>query len=260
MENERQEEGPKHRSSPAPFIGLKKSLDRVREFHQQQRQHAAPAHVAVTLWGYGSKSSGGSQTIATLKQFGLLTDEGGGSDRRVALSEIALRIIRDTREPSPERVANIQRAALMPKLHQELWKRYGADLPNEATVAYFLEVERGGFTAQSARALISEYRETIAFAGLTGGGTSEEEEPDIGPEMSTLTSPLPLTEVNQSPFSVPARSALEAGERAVFSHEVEPQHGLRVIVQGDVDQEIIDALEVYVTLARKRLQRKEAAS
>jgi hypothetical protein len=49
--------------------------------------------------------------------------------------------------------------------------------------------------------------------------------------------------------------ALTIGERAVFSHEVEPQHGLKVIVQGEVDEEILDALDLYVALQRKRIQR-----
>ena len=129
---------PKHRSSPFPFIGLGKALERAKEFHQQQRHHPAPVHVAVTLWGYGAKSSGGSQTVAALKLYGLMADEGSGTDRRVVLTEPALRILRDTRDPSPERSSLIKRAAFTPKVFQELHEKYGTELPNLATVAYYL--------------------------------------------------------------------------------------------------------------------------
>ena len=246
---------PKHRSSPFPFIDLEKALERAKEFYQQQRHHPAPVHVAVALWGYGTKSSGGSQTIAALKLYGLMADEGSGTERRVILTETALRVLRDTRDPSPERINLIKRLAITPKIFQELYEKYGTELPNLATVAYYLEVERGGFTDQSARALISVYRETIVFAGLEQPGTVGTVEPD-GTEDMAANSQRDQFDSALSVPSKPVSLPLGSGERAVFSHEVEPQHGLRVIVQGDVDEEILDALEVYVTLQRKRLERR----
>ena len=137
----------------------------------------------------------------------------------------------------------------------ELLEKYGPELPNPATVAYYLEVERGGFTDQSARALISIYRETIAFAGLEQPGTVKMVEPD-GTEDMDANSQRDQFEGTPPTTSKPVSLPLGSGERAVFSHEVEPQHGLRVIVQGDVDEEILDALEVYVNLQRKRLERR----
>ena len=48
------------------------------------------------------------------------------------------------------------------------------------------------------------------------------------------------------------------GERIVFTHELEPSHGVRVLASGDVDATMIDALELYIQLQKKRLERQEA--
>lgn len=46
------------------------------------------------------------------------------------------------------------------------------------------------------------------------------------------------------------------GERIVFTHEVEPSHGVRILASGEVDDSVIDALELYIQLQKKRLERE----
>ena len=46
-------------------------------------------------WDYGPSSSGGIQTEAALKQFGLLEVSGRGNQRRLKLSELAVRLVGD---------------------------------------------------------------------------------------------------------------------------------------------------------------------
>lgn len=48
------------------------------------------------------------------------------------------------------------------------------------------------------------------------------------------------------------------GERIVFSHEIEPAHGVRVLASGEVDASMLDALELYIQLQKKRLGRQSA--
>jgi hypothetical protein len=186
-ENSPDEATPKHRSSPFPFIDLGKALTRAQQFFAQQRHHPAPIHVAVALWGYAAKSSGGAQTIGALKLFGLMADDGSGPTRRVVLTDLALQILRDNRNPSPDRDRLIQKAALMPKVHLELWEKYGDELPNLASVSYFLEAERGGFTHQSAHALIAEYVETLSFARLDPNGKVFANEQDTDEDVEQPT-------------------------------------------------------------------------
>lgn len=43
------------------------------------------------------------------------------------------------------------------------------------------------------------------------------------------------------------------GERIIFTHEVEPEHGVRIVASGAVDEELIDAVEMFLELQKKRL-------
>ncbi len=43
------------------------------------------------------------------------------------------------------------------------------------------------------------------------------------------------------------------GERIVFTHEIEPSHGVRVLASGEVDESVLDALDLYIKLQKKRL-------
>ena len=43
------------------------------------------------------------------------------------------------------------------------------------------------------------------------------------------------------------------GERVVFTHEVDPEHGVRIVASGAVDEELIDAGEMFLELQKKRL-------
>src|SRR3954452_16984189 len=110
----------KVRSPSFPFISLREALERARAFYEAEQRNAARPETAAAHWGYSPKSSGGKQTIAALRAFGLL--EG---DTLVKLSGRALRILLDDREGSEERSRLVQQAALMPPIHARLWERYG---------------------------------------------------------------------------------------------------------------------------------------
>ena len=131
----------RHRSPAYPAITIDEAVERARTLFSREGKHAALATTAASHWGYKAKSSGGLQTIASLKAYGLLTDEGSGSQRKVSLSEDGLTIVRDEREVSPERDQLIAEAAFRPKIISEMWERFGTKLPSEDTVKHFLVVD-----------------------------------------------------------------------------------------------------------------------
>jgi hypothetical protein len=151
----------KVRSPSFPFIGLREALDRARAFYEAEQRNAARPETAAAHWGYSPKSSGGKQTIAALRSFGLL--EG---DALVKLSGRALRILLDEREGSEERSRLVQQAALMPPVHARLWERYGAELPSLQTLRLSLILDEG-FNENSVDDFLTEYRETLEYARLT---------------------------------------------------------------------------------------------
>jgi hypothetical protein len=169
----------KTRSPNYPAIDLEAALARAKEFYQAEGRNAAPVTVAVKHWKFKPKSSGGIVTVAALKGFGLLNDSGSGNERSVQLSELALRIILDTRIECTERDAAIKQAALMPKIHGALWKQWGTNLPSDETLRHKLIFDQK-FNENTVGDFIKEYRATIKFANLTDSDTISGVEEDTG--------------------------------------------------------------------------------
>lgn len=158
---------PKRRSrSPNyPAIPLPAALDRARILYTAEKGHPTPVDTVLRHWGHRPRSGAGLVAIAALLQFGLADDEGRGATRRVRLSDLGLRIIRDDRPDSVERDALIREAALRPPIHHELLEQFEGSLPSDENLRYMLKVDRS-FTDTGAHAFIKEFRNTIEFAGL----------------------------------------------------------------------------------------------
>jgi hypothetical protein len=155
----------KHRSPAYPSISLKTAIERAASFYMSEKRNAAPVSVAVKHWDYKEKSSGGIQTIAALKSYGLMSDSGSSKARKVQLSELGLAIVMDERVESPERDELIKKAALMPKIHARLWTDYKTDLPSEENLRHRLRVDQK-FNDNVVDDFIREYKDTIKFAKL----------------------------------------------------------------------------------------------
>ena len=72
-------------------------------------------------------SSARPQTVAALHQYGLL--EYWRGSRSVALSDLAISIITNPDQASPERAAAVKGAALKPRIFAELWEECGEGAP-----------------------------------------------------------------------------------------------------------------------------------
>ncbi len=154
------------RSPSYPGISLPQAIDRARTLYYAENRNAAPIPMDAILqhWNYSSRSGAGMVAVAALKKFGLLVDEGSGKQRKARLTNLALKIIRDARENSPERDQAIKQAALSPTIHKEVWEKYSG-LSSDATLRHFLRLERG-FTDRATDELIKELHETVSFAKL----------------------------------------------------------------------------------------------
>jgi hypothetical protein len=153
------------RSPSYPTLSVQKALEQARALHAQEGDYAAPLSSALSAWGYGPKSSGGRQTLATMKYYGLLEIEGEGDARKIKVSDLARRIILDQREDQTEKRELIRRVALMPAAHKVLYKQYQKGLASDGTVQHFLIFEQG-FNTDAARELLTEFKETASYAGL----------------------------------------------------------------------------------------------
>jgi hypothetical protein len=145
------------RSPPFPFISLEKAIERAREFETDYKKSAGRIANAMSVWGYTPKSSGGQQTIGALLAYGLFEDEGSGSERKVKLTELALRILKDERPGKREEA--LKEAALKPKAFSEQWLRWGSGRPPDRECISELTLERG-FIEDAAKRFIRVYDDT----------------------------------------------------------------------------------------------------
>ena len=192
---------PKRSRSPSyPAIDLGEALKRAQKFYDAEREHPANVDTILAHWGYEPKSGNGLVILAALKKFGLLVEDGKGSARRGRLSRAALEILLDDREDSSERERLIQKAALKPTIHGELWREYSGSLPSDRNLKHHLRLDLG-FTDRGVTEFIPQFRRTLAFANLIGGGKLSTEDGDSDkPEGDALmTPPTTLTPTETPP-------------------------------------------------------------
>lgn len=170
----------KQRSPSYPAIGLEQAITRARTLYDHEARNPAPVAAVLGHWNYSAKSSGGRLALAALKKYGLVEDEGSKEHRKVKLTRLALSILLDDREGSPERAQAIRTAALAPGINREILERFPDGLPSDANLRHFLLFERA-FTEAAVGDFVPQFRATVAFAGLDGGATLSHDEEDKDP-------------------------------------------------------------------------------
>lgn len=194
----------KTRSPSFPFISLPVALERARGFYEKEHRHETEPEVAVAHWGYSPRSSGGNQTLAALRAFGLLEVTGEG---KVRLTERALGILLDEREESPEREELMKQAARSPALHSRILERYKGVLPSDATLRHYLLVEER-FNENSVDDFIAELKETLESAGIERAP----ERPSLSPVRAAAPAvppPPPEPEWIEARFPLPGENEVQ---------------------------------------------------
>jgi len=143
--------------------------------------------------------------MGAVRGFGLLEKHGDG----LRVSELARNILQDTRPASAERKKWIQEAALRPKIHEELWRKYKGDIPSDENLSYELRRHRG-FTEKGAKEFIAQFRATLAYAKLTEDASisvvgSETDADESRPPSIALGDYIQWTSGGMDQFRVPRR-------------------------------------------------------
>lgn len=166
-----------------PFVNLEKAIERARQIYEaDQRGGDVSVGVAFTAWDYSDKSSGGFQTISGLKMYGLLVDSGANEARKIKLSKAGLDYFRDEREDA--RSSALRAFAFSPLLFKSLWQGWGPTPPPDAIARSHLKVDRG-IGEQNARAILSIYKDNLAFANIKGNGNVTERQTVELPQVKT---------------------------------------------------------------------------
>ncbi len=179
------EKSKKDRSPSFPFISLRKAVDRAEALNANHRREPARLASVAASWGYAPKSSGLLQTVAALKQFGLAEDLGSGDDRKVQLTDLARRLLVDSRPGARETA--IREAARSPRLIAEYLGRWLPDRPSDDHCISELHLDRG-FTREAAKLFLRVFDETVSYADLNEGDTLSANVPETpADEKSAMT-------------------------------------------------------------------------
>lgn len=150
------------RSPSYPAIDIQTALKRAQELYDQSQHHYSPVDIVSKHWRYAPGSGAATGNIAALIRYGLLVAEGAAKERKVRLTDFALDIIKDKRSDSRERNQRVKEAALKPKIHTEIYERYGYNLVSDEDLLYELERNKN-FTSNGAREFVSQYKRTLEF-------------------------------------------------------------------------------------------------
>jgi hypothetical protein len=196
---------------------MREALARAKVLYGAEGRNEAALESAAHRWGYSPNSSATNRTVAALVAFGLLEMK----DRKARLTERAVHILADSREPSPDRDRLIREAALLPNIHHKLWDRYQGDFPSDATLRHYL-ITAEGFSEDSAAAFIRLLQETLEFASLIGQPGTQQSDSAPSPAPTKQARPAPRgqpSEVNPTVFTLLGDNEVEFRIRHRISSE-----------------------------------------
>lgn len=238
------------RSPNYPFISLPSAMGRAQAFYDEEKRGWAAIPVAAQHWNYSPKSSGLIQTIAALKAYGLMEDDGRGDARKVRLTELALRILLDNRPDSPDRGQYLHQASNSPPLAQALAERFNGAMPSEANLEHFLifDMHFSPEAAKAAKSIVLENSEfTARFGPATMSRTPDKVEDSVNTNVATSALPLALRPPVQS---IAASAAVE--------RIIGPDGEIVLQWMGSPTWEAYDFLENYIKLRKGVLKRGPA--
>lgn len=193
----------RNRSPAYPAFGLPEAIRKLQAFHKENAFNWAYSQLAIKSLGYKHTGSTGLRALAALLHFGLLEEAGSGKDRKVRISQRGRTILLAPGERQDERQRAVAAAALAPKVYQNLWTKFGPNLPTVQNLEY--ELARGDeYNHQIIRDLVRDFVATVEFAKLGASATLESEleggdngaPPDGGPEKP----PTPLRQQRDKPM------------------------------------------------------------
>ncbi len=149
------------RSPSYPSISLGKAIELANKIYSHEKRNSVPAKVIAQHWNYKASSSGFKLSISALKKYGLLKGR-----ITVALTDLTFDIILRG-EQSPERKEAMKTAALNPKIHANLWKKYAETglASDEALKEHLLADLK--FNDNYVELFIKNFKGTILLANLS---------------------------------------------------------------------------------------------
>lgn len=154
------EQSKRDRSPRFPYIGLRKSIEKIEVLYAKVRRGDALVRDIARDWGLSPTSSSTVRIIAALQAFGLVEDSGTGEKRKLRLTEDGVRVLSDQRPGVREEL--LAKAALRPTAIAEYARRWADGRPDDSHAISLLQFD-GAFTEEAARIFLRVFDETSAY-------------------------------------------------------------------------------------------------
>lgn len=246
-----------------PFINLTKALERAKAIYENDKGgKGLKMPVAFSAWGYSDKSSGGFQTVAALKSYGILADEGSKDDRSVRLTNDARQYFQTEIEEDKARLR--AKFASRPALMAHLLDHWDLGAVQDPVARTYLKTEIG-LNEQSARSALGIYKDNVSFIIGKGSAKVAEDEPkrdaqdDAGGDVDPPTVPLdPPLDIKVGDRVQWVSQGMEQFDlpRPVTEILRDPERGWFVSVRGERGALPMEQVEV---IERGALQQREPA-
>jgi hypothetical protein len=249
------------RSPGYPSIPLGHAIDLARKLHNQNRTNVIDREAAVREMGYSGMTGRSAKLLADLGHFGLVEKAGKGGIR---VTQNAVEILH---QHSPERRREaLKAAASAPELFGQLRQRWPDVIPSEHALQSYLM--RESFASAAIAPAIGSFIETCRLLQQEGAfeshgdpeGTAIDSEPLEG-DPSVGSEPQNPRGPGRIPDNLPPQGTVRImeGERVVFVEESHPSHYLKVVASGELDADLLEALEDYVNRQKRRINQKAVA-
>ena len=243
-----------------PFINLAKALERAKAVYENDKGgKGLKMPVAFAAWTYSDKSSGGFQTVAALKSYGLVEDEGSKDDRAVRLTPEARQYFQTEIEEDRRRLraAFAARPPLMAHL-LEHWEFGTVDDPVARTY-----LKTGiGLNEQSARSALGIYKDNLSYIAGKGTAKATENEPKPEEKLSAGKEVTPAAVPLEPPIEVKVGDRVQWVSQGIEQFDLprpvtdivrDPERGWFVSVRGErgaVPMEQVEVMERASTAER----------
>jgi hypothetical protein len=187
--------------------------------------------------------------LASLAQFDLVGRAGKGD---LKVTPTAVSILHGI--TPHEKLEALRKAGHSPKLFRQLFERFPDGIPSENVIRSYLIQQ--GFADVAIGPAIKSFMDTNRFlmeAGVSDShGDEEENDAESMPEESVAVA-APSAPPPQAVQQHGGYQVME-GERVVFSEEVGTASHLKLVASGDMNIDLLDALEDFIRRTKRRLK------
>jgi hypothetical protein len=141
--------------------------------------------VVLNLIGRSSTSSTSDRLLASMGHYGLFEDRGSGNNRYFWPSQLAIEILRSN---GAEREQALRKAVLRPGMMQEVFDKWGENIPPSKSIEKSLVLEFK-FSPQAAELFSRVIADNYQYTGLTNGGKIETVQAVQVPETKVVDEP-----------------------------------------------------------------------